>query len=339
MGQKIVYGSEDYESYITYQNDKQLANGIKLLIEQGCSIIEWNNEPDPPVGIIRQVINDMGVQNKVKLVVDCHDLDSVRRGMIPIPERRMMNAADGMLFPSLPIEKAERDLHKLPIPTTTIYSYCNKGVVDVSWEEVLQRKNMVYEGGVNPPNDEMNNTIFKYRNLFPIFKQIVEMGNEVHVFCGNISAFNGGQYFGAVLYVPTEYNEMMQRLTKFKYGLVLFNNKEKDQPQVDLTLTNKAQEYLQAGLPSLACWCAETEKWITKHKIGFVFNDITDIRDMSHLESQYLSSMENIRRKRNELVMENFIHRVENLYADLLGTEKKGIPKNIQELEILEYST
>ena len=47
--------------------------------------------------------------------------------------------------------------------------------------------------------------------------------------------------------------------------------------------------------------------------------------------------MENIKVKRKELVMENYIWRLENLYAGLLGVKKKNIPENIKKLSIFEY--
>jgi hypothetical protein len=47
--------------------------------------------------------------------------------------------------------------------------------------------------------------------------------------------------------------------------------------------------------------------------------------------------MSNIKTKRKELVMENFSWRLENLYAEILGVEKKGIPDKIKEINIFEF--
>jgi len=94
-----------------------------------------------------------------------------------------------------------------------------------------------------------------------------------------------------------------------------------------------------AGLPSLVCWCPETEKYVKKHNIGFVFDDIEDIGDTSGITPErYQEVMESIKVKRQELVMENYIWKVENLFAGLLGLERKGIPEDIKQLAISEYA-
>ncbi len=130
---------------------------------------------------------------------------------------------------------------------------------------------------------------------------------------------------------------MMEGLTKFKYGILIFNNEDGQQNQVNYTRTNKEMEYLQAGLPILACWCTESMKHVKKHGIGFTFEHIDEIQDTTQLEDRYLSIMDNIKRKREELVMENFIVLCENLYAEVLNVEKKGIPKKIQKLHDFEF--
>ena len=338
MGNKIAYGIEDYKTYSVWKNEKQFKEEIRTLISIGCSIIEYNNEPDMPAVWIREVINEMGVQDRVKLISDFHDLDSIRRleNIIPKPERLMINASDGMIYVSLPIQEMTNELHSITKPNICLYSYCNNDIVDVDWNK--ERKNaMVYEGGVNAIENKDQNRIYPYRNLFPVFKQLITQGNEVHAYVGNSDAFLSGQSTGVVLHQPTEYGKLMKELTKYKWGLLIFNNEKDTEPQVRLTLTNKAQEYLQAGIPSLACWCTESEKWVEKHKIGLVFNNITDIGNCSSLEEKYEELKNNIKIKKEELVMENYIWKLENLYAEVLGVDKKGIPDNIKTMNTFEY--
>jgi len=336
-GDKVAYGTEEYDTYFVWQNKKQLEETVKFLINSGVSIITWDTEPDWPVQIIRDIINGMNKQDDVKLIVDLHDLDSIRRHVIPLPEREMFNAADGLVYVSLPIQSKTNELHKVSIPNTVLYSYCNDGIIKYEENDISKRKGIVYEGGANPPNDDLANREFSYRNLYDIIHKLVEMGNETYMFCGNITAYQTYHDIGAILYPPTEYNKMMEQLVKFKYGILIFNNQDGKKDQVNFTLTNKAQEYLQAGLPSLACWCKESEKWVEKHGIGFVFNQLDDISDCSQFENRYLEVMNNIKQKRQELVMENFIWKLENLYAEVLGVDKKGVPNNIKQLSEFEY--
>ena len=340
MGNKVAYGSNEYETYTVWQNEKQLKNAVKMFIDQGVRILVWNNEPDLPAVWIKEVIKDMGVEDSVKLICDLHDIDSIRQktNIIPIPERRMINASDGLIYVSLPTQAITNELHTITKPNICLYSYCNEGVVDYNIENIKERSALVYEGGVNAPDDKVMNTAYPYRNIFPIMRQLVAQGNEVHAYLGNSDAYLKGQGMGVVLHPPTDYDEMMKALTKFKWGLLIFNNKDNTEPQVRYTLTNKAQEYLQAGVPSLACWCEETEKWVRKHNIGLTFNDINEIGDCSEFEDRYEELFLNIAKKKKDLVMENFIYKVENLYSELLGLNKKGVPDKIKELNELEYN-
>lgn len=338
-GNKVSYGTDCFDTYFVFHDERQLKNEIKMLIDSGVRQLYWANEPDIPAVWIREVINEMGVQDKVKLAVDCHDLDSIRRreNIIPINERKMFLAADAIIYVSLPIKEITNKLHTPTIPTITLYSYCNDGIIEYDKKDIFKRKGLLYEGGINPVGDETADMAFKYRSLAPIFKTLVEQGNEVHVYCGNMTAFQTMQYIGAVLYPPTDYDKMMEGMTQFKYGILIFNNENYTENQVNYTLTNKMHEYLQCGLPSLTLWCPESEHYVKKHKIGFTFKNIQEIGNTSSFQNKYMEVMENIEKKRKELVMENFIVKLENLYADLLGLERKAVPKKIQRIHKFEY--
>jgi hypothetical protein len=323
------YGSQDFDSFHFFHDERQFKNCL-YDIKDKYDIIEYDNEPDQPVKWIKEVVGDTK-----KIIVDLHDLDSIRREFIPIPEQEMFNVADGLIYVSKPIQKIENVLHRVTIPNTVLYPYCNEGIVE--YDVDAPRKGLVYEGGANPPDDKQLNTLFAYRSLYDIMKKLVEMGNETHMFCGNVSAYKTYQDIGAVIYPPTDYDKMMKELTKFKYGILIFNNEDGKNRQVSLTTANKLWESQMAGLPILACWCKEMEEIVKKHKIGFVFNHIDEIGDCSSFENKYKEVYENIQVKRKELVMENFIVRYENLIADVLGIERKGIPKHIQKLHTFEY--
>lgn len=347
MGNKPAYGTRDYDTYMMWHTEAQFKNAIKMYLNEGVDVIVWDNEPDHPAVWIKEVID--GANSDCKLITDCHDLDSVRRQFIPLPERKMFNAVDGVIYPSIPVQEVTNELHELTKPNMTIYSYCSKplvsrngkdirGNVDWKWEDISKRRNAItYQGGLNPPGDQQMNQQFPYRDLHGIMKKLIDQGNEVHIFCGNASAYNTYQHIGAVLYPPTEYDEMMKRLTEFKYGILIFNNEQGTEHQVNLTLTNKMQEYLQAGVPSLACYCPESEKYVEKHGIGFTFKNLKEVQNTSQLEDKYMSVMETIKQKQDELLMDNFIWKLENLFAEVLGVEKKGIPDNIRKLSVFEY--
>ena len=221
-GDMISYGTGEYNGYHVWKTELQLKTCVRQLVNDGIDIIEWNNEPDHPVEWIRQVLMDMNVEDRVKLVVDCHDLDSIRKKIIPIPERKLFIYADAIIFVSLPIQGIEIDLHTFTKPYVTLYSYCNRGIVDYKEEEIYTRRGLVYEGGANPPDDSELNRQYSYRSLYGIIKRLVELGNETSMFCGNISAYETYQGTGAVLLPPTPYDEMMSKLVKYKQSELYF---------------------------------------------------------------------------------------------------------------------
>ncbi len=339
MGEMLAHGTGFYDTYSIWQTQRQFQKTLKRYIEGGIDIIEWNNEPDHPVTWIRQILDDMGKSDEVKVVTDLHDLDSIRKDIIPIPERQMFNDSDAFIYAAVPIQEQINILHQVTKPNIVMYSYCNEGVVEYEPEKMNERKGCVYEGGANPPDDKAVNAQFAYRYLYDIFKRIVEMGNELSMYCGNLGAFQTHQNIGAVVYPPTPYDKLMEELIKYKYGIIVFNNEDGLKNQVNYTLTNKAHEYLQAGVPSVCCWVPETQKYTQKHGIGFNFEHLDHVGNLEENISpeSYLEVWETIQTKRRELVMENFVWRLENLYAGLLGLEKKGIPEEIKQLNTFEF--
>ena len=339
---KIPYGMHIYDNFLLWTNEKQFKANVKLLIDNGVRIIEWQNEPNVPAKWIYDVIKDMNVQDKVKLVSNIHDSNMIRRKMTNKDEIEMFRVSDAVIYVANPIEEQLNQLYNINVPTMVLYNYPTKSMIDntkIDWNK--PRRGLVYEGGINAIGDTqeilITNDILKYRNLFPILKQLVEYGNEVHAYAGNADAYATGQHLGIILHQPTPFNELLQEMTQYKYNLLIFNNKDKSEDQVNYTTANKMWDALAAGLPSLTCWCPEMEKYIRKHKIGLVFNDISEIGNTTHFEHTYNELIENVKVKRQELVMENQIWRSENLYAKLLNLELKNIPDNIKQISINEF--
>jgi hypothetical protein len=344
MGSKEAYGIEIYDSYQIYKNEHQFKTSIKTLIEKGVSIIEWNNEPSHQSTWVREVITDTNSTDRVKLISNLHDLDSIRQKVIPISEREMFNVSDALIYVSDSIRDKVNKLQRVTIPTITLYNYPTKKMVEstvVDWENAKHRKGLVYEGGVNPignsEKDIRMNQAFKYRNLIPILQQLVVQGNQVFAHIGNPDGYQSALSTGIIAYPPIQFDELMKELVKYKYNIIIFNNKEGTEDQVNFTTPNKLWDGMCAGLPALGAYCKETEKYIKKHKLGLVFDDIEDIKDTKHFENLYEGLIESIRKKREQLIFENQIWMFENLAAKILGVEGKGVPKKIESLSTFEY--
>jgi len=344
LANKESYGQNVLDSLHLYKNEHQFKTAIKTLIEKGVDIVEWNNEPNGEATWIREVITETNSGDRVKLISNLHDLDSIRQKIIPISEREMFNASDALIYVSDSIREQTNKLQRVTVPNITLYNYPTKKMVEttiVDWDNAKNRKGLVYEGGVNPlgasEKEIRMNQAFKYRNLIPLMQQLIVQGNAVYAYIGNPDGYQSAIGTGIIAFPPTPFDDLMKELVKYKYNIVIFNNKEGTENQVNFTTPNKLWDGMCAGLPALACYCKETEKYIKKHNLGLVFNDIEDIKDTKHFENLYEGLLENIRKKREQLIFENQIWMFENLAAKILGVECKGVPRKIESLSTFEY--
>lgn len=317
---RIAYGTEGYDR-IFYYHTKEQYRAVLNDIKDWYDIIQVANEPD----WMLVVAYNVGCKN---LVHDCHDLDSVRLKMANLDEIRVFNkCADGIIFVSEPIQEFAKNLYDFKVPSTVLYHFCNDDVLEVyppeGFDESM-RHGIVYEGGANPPWQEVQNP-FVYRSIYRHFKKLVEMGNEVHMFIGNMDGFESFQDIGAFVRPPTHYDDMMKNMCEFKWGALIFNNENLDQPQVNLTTMNKAYEYIACGLPIIAMGAPEQVRVLEKY--GVVL-DHKKTEDIGNIEQQYghlyPELKANVEKARKLLTMERHIHKVEDLYnAVLYGNKRK----------------
>jgi len=303
---RISYGTDEFERIFFYHDKQQLMNILKdEKIREQYQIFHVHNEPDWPV----VAAHEAGCKN---IIFDCHDLDSVRIRNANLDEIRTMRLASGIVFVSEPVQKFAKELYDFKQPSVVLHHFCNEGIVEYTPEDDLVRKGIVYEGGANPPNTP---TMFKYRSLHPIMKKIVEMGNELYMFIGNGDGFETYQDIGAVVYPPTHYDEMMKEMVKMKWGACMFNNEDLTEPQTNLTTMNKAYEYIAAGLPVLFLGAPHQAELFKPYNISIELKKIEDLgnveQNFGHLYPELKS---NVDKMRKELVMENNIHIVEELY-------------------------
>jgi len=335
---KISYGTDVFSQIGFWHNQEQFTNFLSERRNK-YDIIEVHNEPDFMVIWSKEIVKG---NKKTKVIHNAHDVDNIRRKYIPIEERMAFKVADGIIYVSEPIQKTCNDLHSIEAPTMVLFNYPTQSMVDsVNMSFTDKKKTLVYEGGVNPIGNSQSiiemNRVFKYRDLFPIFQKLIEMGNEVHVYPGNADAFNTGQHTGVILHPPTMFDKLLPEIAQFKYNLCIFNNDDGKQDQVNYTTPNKLWDGLCAGLPTIGCYCKETEKYIDKHKIGWTFSNIEDIGDCSKLEEDYLGIINNVEDKRKELVFERQVWRLENFYAKLLNIKTKKVPVDIKKQAEFEY--
>jgi hypothetical protein len=309
---RISYGTDSYDRVFFYHHEHQFDNMISE-IKDWYDIIQVANEPD----WMLVHAHKLGAKN---LIHDCHDLDAVRIGAPNLDEVRVFNKADGVVFVSKPIQEFAVDLHDYKKPSVVLEHYCNENHVMYSEEEDAQRTGIVYEGGANPP--WVQDGPFKYRTLHHLAQKIVEMGNELHMYIGNMDGFEAYHDTGAIIYPPTNYDEMMIGMVKRKWGACVFNNEGLTEPQTNLTTMNKAYEYVTAGLPVIFLGAPYQAKIFKPYNISI---ELEKMEDLGNVEEKYghlyPELKANVEKARKVLTMERHIHVVENLYNKVLGNK------------------
>ena len=102
-----------------------------------------------------------------------------------------------------------------------------------------------------------------------------------------------------------------------QHFLVVFNNADESQMQVNLTRTNKEQEYLMSGMPIIVFGAPATAEYVLDNKVGLVFKDLRQLTP-EILEKNYPALKQNVEELRPTLTMESHIHRLEQLIQEIL---------------------
>lgn len=314
---KISYGLKNYDRVYLWDSANvdvgiRQFKGMLPVVKGIYDIYHWHNEPDFPVALM----NEAGLS---PIILDAHDLDSVRQNMLTVDEREMFKYSAGTVQVSKPVHDWAIKTHNYTKPSTILYSFCNEGIVEYNEEIDSKRQGIVYEGGANPPSHDLGES-FRYRSIYPLCKQIVEMGNALFMYIGNGDVVGAYSDFGATIFPPTDYEEMMKGLTQFKWGLVAFNNADKTQRQTNMTLTNKGKEYIIAGLPLIVFGADETARLVSELGIGICLDRLEDLGNVEeNFGNVYPQLKANIDKVRKEMTMEANIWKLENLYRRVLS--------------------
>jgi hypothetical protein len=285
-------------------------------------ITEWNNEPDEQAVWFHE--SRAANNHTYKIVVDFHDLDSIRLTRPNKDEVRVFRLADGLMFVSEPCRKLAYELYDFGQPSSVFAHYCNRDIIEyeVGKEDIESRSGIVYEGGLNPPDHMVPpeyRKAFRYRTMYPLMKEAVASGNEVFIYAGNPQGYQSHLDIGATVFPPTEYDDLMSDMRKYKWGWLLFG--EKDDPQTKNTTANKFFEYIKCGVVPIVCWAEESAKWAKKFGCGIALKDPSELgnieKNFGHLYPRLKARVDEINTT-GELDSENHIWKVEKFWDSVL---------------------
>ena len=281
--------------------------GLKKALERfkDVDIIHAVSEPSWVVIACREVLPDK------KIVYDWHDAQIWRSEKLEdasAEERLVAHWVDGIIVPS----ESCKQLIKTKFPCIVLPPYVNKK--DIAYNAWGYAGGIVYEGRVDLPTQKDFMSYAKYDGLCREFKK---EGLPFNMYCPSaekpeylkvykdICAWNKG--------LPHEL--LIGYLGIYDWGLCGNLNKYREW---DVAMPNKLFEYMAGGIPIIALNAKETGNFVEKHGVGISVKTVQEIKDRWDERD---ACQRNVMLKRNEFVMENHIHKVIELYENLLGTK------------------
>ena len=276
----------------------------------GADLIHVHFQPD------RLATEAKSMRPDLPVVLDAHDLNSVRTEKVYQDETYAFEKADGFIFPSESYERYARNAYGLEDYTQVIYSMVNERFVPKDLPS--ETNGIVYQGGITTaPISDSPGTIegAKRRDHRHIAEKIVDMGIPFTIYTTKQHSIYADEYkyTGAIIHEGTDYLQLMQELTHYSWGL--FGNGVKSLQQ-DWAMPNKLFEYISAGVPPLIIDSAEMGDWVEHVGIGV---HVKSIEDIPSVMSRHAECKEKLLSMRNDFTMENQTVYILQLYRELLN--------------------
>lgn len=140
----------------------------------------------------------------------------------------------------------------------------------------LPRRKLLYSGNL------LHHGKVKYRDLFPVFKEIAKMEYEIHLYPGHLHYPE--EYFqdntdNIILHDRISPFDLVSEFRQYDAGLILFNLSHKTGfRNLDLTLPNKLYEYRAAGLPVITHKFRSMVNYSKNDKGVLLIDCISDIK-------------------------------------------------------------
>jgi len=271
-------------------------------------VVHVHNEPNWPVLAVRDVFAD------TPLVLDCHDLDSMRRGGTALPpegaqgawEREAIAAADALVFPSHAYQERTAALYGLTKPARVVYSAVPTGMIGM--QQLPRIGGLVYQGG-------LADVSVIYRDYRHMFATLSRAEVPVHCYPTGLSPELVEHYgaAGAVVMPTVSYATLLMQLSRYDAGLV---GGPVDHPQWHMAMPNKLFDYLAAGIPVIVHKADECARFVREHNVGVVVDTVRDIPDAMQAINAYRPFVEAFH---DAVCAESEGAKIMNLYAGLAG--------------------
>ena len=317
------YGDEFFDEVIKLDRENLERSVSKLAERYAPHIIHSHNAPD------FLTVSAINAVDDTPIIHDNHDSltmrkmgyyadDDEERILVYAEEEKIANEqSDGRIY----VTEGVRDyiLKRYGINPgfdLVFHSYVSEDLVPRRFARKLSDEDgeihIVYAGTITSRIEG------HHYDLRDIFREIAEGGFHIHIFAAREDdayrrLANGEKlihYHGHL-----DQRVLLQELTKYDYGWAGFNdafNKE----HLDVTLPNKAFEYISCGLPILTLPHKTLSEFVEEHQVGIVINDFTEMREKL---SEASALRTNTLKKRFEFTIEKNINRLIEFYTKLIA--------------------
>lgn len=321
IARAMPWGFENYRTFFYAEGRNHYLDAIKVL-SKSVDIFHCHNEPSWFVSAVKEVCD-------IPVVLDVHDSYLARSTpeqvsklqeegklvhRVYVEERNNFKLADALVFPGDDFGEIVRNEFNLTQPHITLPSYC---------PEILYQYNckpwmggILYEGKVNLRSEIEKggrNFGFEYCIYEDLAKKFHEHGVDFHIY-----ATRKDEKFMAVYkdisFVHNGYpiHELLSRITAHDWGLVgnIFPTQE-----WKVAYPNKMFEYIAAQVPVVCMNADSSSRFVEENGVGITVGSVEELCDRWR---EHESVRNTLIRKRRQWMMEQHIHKLEELYEAIL---------------------
>jgi hypothetical protein len=310
-----------YTSRARWHDLGQCIEAVKIY-SKVVDIFHAHNEPSWFVTLVKEYTDK-------PVILDVHDSflarstpdesqETLEKELVQIrvmtEERNNFQLADGLVFPSIPFGNMIREEYKLTQPYIFLPSYCTREMQQYSCRPWLG--GLVYEGRIDLASENHKNPLasgFKYTDYEAMANKCNEVGLNFHLYGRNDKPYLDIFEKIALTHNGQPFTKLLECLSRHDWGLVGNLNPT---PEWDVAFPNKMFEYISACLPVVALNAHECGRFLTEEGLGI---EVQSVEELCERWSEHTEIRKNVIRNRQKWVMENHIHKLEELYATYAG--------------------
>ncbi|UCC39328.1 MAG: glycosyltransferase [Candidatus Aminicenantes bacterium] len=321
------HGEELFVEWFKLNSNTALT--LKSIVDKiNPDIIHSHNAPDSLTVAAIQAFKGV-----IPIVHDVHDLMTIRHtafddgiermeappDRIEHEEKIALEKSDGVIAVSEAILEIASQKYNLDGQKNLVFpNYIVNDMIPQVFKDKVSRLDgtvhIVYEGHLDGKRSG------GHYDLYDIFKEIAGQAIHMHIYPSRETDFYKKLseeeifiYYHGSLPPP----HLMVEITQYDFGWSGFNAK-KNRDHVDTVLANKTIEYISAGLPVISFPHKAQKRFIEKHGVGLVIDDISELSEK--LKTRDIEAIKRrVQEKRYSFTIEKQIGKIYQFYRNIIA--------------------